>query len=215
MINVTWVCGFVLLSLVFACGCTRAENFANQVHLSLGENAGEVVVTWSTPLPPTSSSVRFGLDEGFPEQHHQQTGWSTQFVDNGTLHHTQFVQRAVLSSLKDRQRYAYQVWNDTQWSSTFSFVSPGLTSSWNPRVIVYGDFGLLNPRSFPALMEELAENSSDFIFHSGLEWFPFKPYNASSSLFVQGTLRMTCFVTTRHLVTGGSILWSLYTHPSL
>lgn len=175
---------FSVLALVAVC-LGDGDNFANQVHLALGEAPGEVVVTWSTPNPPNASSVRYGEAATFPDQSQSAIGWSTRFTDNGTLHHTQYIQRAVLDSLKGNTQYSYQVWNTSEWSRTFSFLSPGLTEAWSPRVILYGDFGLLNPRAFPALLGELADNTSDFIVHTGLfTWLASFNFVLSHSLWL-------------------------------
>eukprot|EP01137_Pigoraptor_chileana_P002603 Opistho-2@41675 len=146
-------------------GLRAGINGANQVHLALGGEQDEITVTWLTP-EPASSRARYGLAASFPDIAIEVEGYAKVFVDNGTLHHTQYVHRATFASLKERARYSYQVWNGTEWGRLFGFTAPGGVS-WNPTITVYGDFGLSNPRSFPALLDELSEGKSDFIVHSG------------------------------------------------
>eukprot|EP00128_Syssomonas_multiformis_P018375 Colp12_sorted_trinity150504_noHs@25682 len=138
---------------------------ANQVHLALGAKSDEVTVTWSTPLS-ASSEARFGLSDGFPSNAMYASGIEKIFVDNGTLHHTQYIHRVTLRPLKELQTYTYQVRNGTEWSREFTFVAPG-NENWNPRVAVFGDFGLANPRAFPALLADLKDRETDFIVHVG------------------------------------------------
>jgi hypothetical protein len=38
---------------------------------------------------------------------------------------------------------------------------------WYPKVTIYGDFGLLNPQAFPALLQDLSTHETDFIIHNG------------------------------------------------
>jgi hypothetical protein len=143
----------------------------NQVHLSLGEVRDTMVVTWSTPFPATAR-LRFSLlsDDSNTSgtfQPIEVSGWSKRFVDNGTLHHTQFIHRATMSHLKEKQKYYYQIYNGTDdWTHPFYFVSPGGVNH-HPKITVFGDFGLTNPRAFPALMYEMQHDEIDAIVHVG------------------------------------------------
>jgi len=156
---------FHWLFVVLFVSTTHSLNGANQVHLSLGEHSNEVVVTWSTPTS-ASSEVRFGLSSSFPGNAKSVIGFETIFVDNGTLHHTQYIHRAHLQQLEELVLYSYQVRNNSEWSRTFSFMSQGNTTS-SPKVTIYGDFGLLNPKAYPALLSELSTRVTDFIVHTG------------------------------------------------
>eukprot|EP00697_Spironema_sp_BW2_P000969 gnl/Spiro4/11323_TR5977_c0_g1_i2.p1 gnl/Spiro4/11323_TR5977_c0_g1~~gnl/Spiro4/11323_TR5977_c0_g1_i2.p1 ORF type:complete len:487 (-),score=163.52 gnl/Spiro4/11323_TR5977_c0_g1_i2:114-1538(-) len=154
---------------------------ANQVHLALGEREDEVVVTWLSSREALPSVARFGPAATFPADTRIVHGFVRKFVDNGTLHHTQWVHRVVLPNLAPRARYTYQVWNSSDasarphvnasaesWSRTFEFVASAGPDWTNPVFTVYGDFGLENPRSMPALMDELQNNSGgDVIVHVG------------------------------------------------
>jgi hypothetical protein len=106
------------------------SQIASQVHLSLGEQPYEIVATWSTPLPTKFSVARYGLSGGYPANSIEVSGWQADFVDNGTLQRIQFIHRvsfSVLPSVRTSTLYYYQVWNDTDWSTLFSFRVPAVT----------------------------------------------------------------------------------------
>ena len=158
---------------------------ASQVHLSLGEQPFEIVTTWSTSLPVQTPLARYGLSDAYPSNSKEVFGWQSEFVDNGTLRQTQYIHRVsfmVSPSVEKAALYYYQVWNDTDWSTLFSFRIPAVNPTsryslrgsddtpsavWYPKVTIYGDFGLINPQAFPALLQDLEENQADFIIHNG------------------------------------------------
>lgn len=86
----------------------KAANSATQVHIALTDDPTEMQVTWST-FGMGPSNVRYGRADSFPNLGSVAQGFVTKFVDNGTLHHTQYVHRATLEGLEGGQRYAYQV----------------------------------------------------------------------------------------------------------
>jgi hypothetical protein len=144
----------------------NTPNPATQIHLSFTANAeDEMMVTWSTKHP-ASSEVRYGLAESFPQVSAVAEGYEKKFVDNGTLHHTQYMHRTVLPHLKSRTEYSYQVKSDQDWSETYTFLSGG-DETWMPKISIYGDFGLKNPEIFAALQADLKDRNGDFIIHNG------------------------------------------------
>ena len=167
-----------------------AHNPASQVHLSLGKNASEAVVTWSTPLEGASSAVQFSLcnnatasDDAVALLHKWMTppqevqGYVRKFVDNGTLHHTQFIHRATLKPLEPASRYCYRVADNATlfggagdgWSRLHTFRTfRGFSAEWDsPRITVLGDFGLWNARSLPSLEKDVRAERSDLLVHNG------------------------------------------------
>lgn len=145
------------------------ENFPNQVHLSLGANWNEIVVTWSTPHVVASPIVQFvDVNETAPLQH--ALAISERFVDNGTLHHEQYIHRAWITTRHSSTWYQYRVGNydENVWSQWFQFKSAVESHSWtNPSFTVYGDFGLKNPRAFSALLTNREQGSNSIIIHTG------------------------------------------------
>ena len=166
------------------------SQIAGQVHLSFGEKPFEYVATWSTPLPVQFSRARYGVSDNYPANAVEVSGWQSKFVDGGELANTQYIHRvsfAASPSVNKATLYYYQVWNDTDWSTLFSFRVPAVTSasrswysyflrgssikdasaSWYPKVTIFGDFGLSNPQIFPALLQDLATRETDFMVHNG------------------------------------------------
>ena len=82
--------GLFIIHMLVSYTKGASGNFANQVHLSLGENE-TAVVTWSTDLYYADSTLEL-LDI----QRNTTTiieGKNELFVDNGTLHYTQTIHR--------------------------------------------------------------------------------------------------------------------------
>jgi hypothetical protein len=198
-----------------------AASLASQVHLSLGAALNTFVVTWSTPSddacslvavdfePPPMSLERMLFVEPPPTTYFE--GDAERFVDNGTLHHTQYIHRVLLKGLAHDSAFTYRVANRTSSSTSTSrgrapaidtgdanrMTAPTTTtttpagcddvaavmygrpfslrtfpngggSDWhNPSFTVYGDFGLANATSLPALKREAAERRTDMILHNG------------------------------------------------
>jgi hypothetical protein len=160
---------FILSALL---SCARADDYApNQIHLSLGQNkVTEMTVTWSTSLDPlTNQQVEYWACAEVGGDSTNTTflspSTSTMFVDNGTLHHTQYIHRASLVDLSPDTQYCYQVNNEPP-SHVYSFKTfpQALTS---PKITVYGDLGLENPRSVPLLQQEVNDRRSNAIVHNG------------------------------------------------
>jgi hypothetical protein len=187
---------------------SKNNNPASQVHLALGRNASSAVVTWSTPLDGAPSVVQLvrcdnstmwgdnenggrrredGAEDdddalsGLSPPPVEVQGYARKFVDNGTLHNTQFVHRVTLTDLAPGARYCYRVAdNSTQsssssssgdrWGQLHSFRTfPAFSAEeWtSPSVTVFGDFGLENPRSLPWLQRDVAAGRSDLVVHNG------------------------------------------------
>lgn len=178
--------------------------YPTQIHLSLTNEASEMMVTWSTMDQPTENQrVFYQPCESQGDQDGDVSPSTTaRFVDNGTLHHAQYVHRAVLVDLVPSTQYCYTVGTSSQpalsrefrfktlpTSQPNTFTSPKFTVSVvvgfvarRPALLllhagarshrpfhrqVYGDFGLTNARSFPALKREAEEGRSDVIVHTG------------------------------------------------
>lgn len=109
---------------------------------------------------------------------------SEQFVDNGTLHHTQYVHRVTTAVLLSQHSYTYQMSIASSGSPSLSSRSHGATGAClsSPplhfrarlrgpgdvaRLAVFGDFGLVNPVSFPGLLADARARHLDAIVHVG------------------------------------------------
>ncbi|XP_041353434.1 acid phosphatase type 7-like [Gigantopelta aegis] len=134
-----------------------------QVHLSYGRNASEMVVTWSTQNVKSDSIVKYGLDSGSLNM--EAKGYSTKFVDGGQLHHTQYIHRVRLINLKPGQTYYYTCGSSSGWSAVFWFKAMRVDKDWSPSIALYGDMGNTNAQSLPRLKKEV--NMYDAILHIG------------------------------------------------
>lgn len=185
----------IQLSLAVASAVKQVGGSSQQVHLSLGSSMDEMTVTWST-VAPDAAIVRYWKYSNRSEHPSPvactaasdnsnilwQSGVHNIFVDNGTMHHTQEMHRVTLDNLDIGSTYCYQVANGTTYSlakgltappfygpKTYSFSTlKGDGSEWtNPRFTIFGDMGLENAESMPALTLEVGERRADVIVHTG------------------------------------------------
>jgi len=61
----------------------------------------------------------------------------------------------------------YRCGGDGVWSDTFHFRAMQEGSNWSPRFVMYGDMGLTNARSVPALQTDVQSHLYDAILHVG------------------------------------------------
>ncbi|KYO25568.1 iron/zinc purple acid phosphatase-like protein [Alligator mississippiensis] len=124
-----------------------------------------MTVTWAT-LAPAGSVVRFGQAPG-PELPWQATGSTQRFVDGGFLRRVLYMHRVTLRGLVPGQRYVYRCGSQEGWSRRFQFRALRNGTAWSPRVAVYGDMGLENPRALPRLQREARAGLYDAVLHVG------------------------------------------------
>merc|ERR1719334_619217 len=143
-----------------------------QVHLSLGEEPDEMVVTWVTFDPTDVSVVEYG-ESGLELS---ATGEMTSFKDPGAEGRVEYVHVARMRKLRGGARYQYHVGSPVGgWSELFSFNALRTDADWSPRVAVFGDMGNENPQSLPRLQEETQREHLDAALHVGdfaynMEW---------------------------------------------
>ena len=147
----------------------------NQVHLSLGSAKNTYVVTWST----NHSLSGFGgslveltghNSTGSTAPPRTVLGTEDVFVDNGTLHHTQFIHRATLTALTSGSLYSYRVACDGGGfcSKIFKFVATFRGLSDRASFTVFGDMGIWNNKAFDQLLEDAAKRDTDVLIHNGI-----------------------------------------------
>lgn len=134
-----------------------------QVHLSFGEDVSQIVVTWSTMDDTPESVVEYGIGGLIL----QANGSSTQFVDGGSLKHTQYIHRVLLTNLSPDTRYEYHCGSSMGWSNLFFFKTPPSGNDWTPHIAIYGDMGNENAQSLARLQEETQRGLYDTILHIG------------------------------------------------
>ncbi|KAI2802316.1 hypothetical protein BLOT_010509 [Blomia tropicalis] len=153
-----------------------------QIHLSLGRDQREMVVTWTTyhsiddasivqyrPLKTINKSHTNDDEESEHEEEWiESIGQCTLFVDGGDLKRKHFIHRALLSSLEPLTRYEYRCGGtDSKWSAIKTFRTISNRTDWNPRIVLYGDLGLFNGVSIPRLRDEIEQDQVDLILHVG------------------------------------------------
>ena len=163
-----------LTSLCTAEDATVSSNLPTQpeqVHLSLGADESEMIVTWTTQGPTGWPYVKY-MTDGQPSPAEVITYGSTDnFTDGGISRKTRWMHRVVLQQLTPRTSYSYRVGHvdGLEYSSkdpfTFTTFPPG--SDWSPRLLVYGDLGFVNAQSVPRITQEVKNGQVDAILHIG------------------------------------------------
>lgn len=92
---------FWILSLIAVSNC-YVEFQPEQIHLALGENSRDIVVTWSTPQKTKDSIVEYGIEI----MNLKAEGVENLFVDGGKKKKSQEIHRVVLQNLKPDTVYS-------------------------------------------------------------------------------------------------------------
>lgn len=61
----------------------------------------------------------------------------------------------------------YRCGSELGWSALYNFKAVPDSTSWSPRLAIYGDLGAENPQSLPRLQKEAQEGMYDAIYHIG------------------------------------------------
>ncbi|XP_039496997.1 acid phosphatase type 7 isoform X3 [Drosophila santomea] len=136
-----------------------------QVHLAFGETVLDMVVTWNTRDNTNESICEFGID-GL-HQRVKAARMPTKFVDGGAKKATQYIHRVTLSHLKPNNTYLYHCGSELGWSATYWFRTRFDHADWSPSLAIYGDMGVVNAASLPALQRETQNGQYDAIIHVG------------------------------------------------
>jgi len=148
-------------------GLPRVQDYQpRHVHLAYGRNTTEVVLTWSTVSKANYSMVEYGST--MFDLSSTSTGFSSEFVDGGNLHSTQYIHRVHLYGLEPNSTYYYHVGGIRGWSPVFGFRTvPQETTGWPLTLAVYGDLGVVNSRSLIRLQQEAHQGVYDAMLHVG------------------------------------------------
>ncbi|KAF7267331.1 hypothetical protein GWI33_019449 [Rhynchophorus ferrugineus] len=159
----------IYISFVFLCAvqlsfCSDIYFYQpEQIHIAFGENLQQIVITWSTLNDTTESVVEYGINGLILKA----SGSSTEFVDDGTERHTQYIHRVLLDNLSSNSRYEYHCGSDKGWSNIFFFKTPPEVNNWIPHLAIYGDMGNENAQSLARLQEDTQRGLYDAILHIG------------------------------------------------
>lgn len=129
------------------------------------ETVLDIVVTWNTRDNTNESICEFGID-GL-HQRVKATQMPTKFVDGGAKKATQYIHRVTLSHLKPNSTYLYHCGSELGWSATYWFRTRFDHADWSPSLAIYGDMGVVNAASLPALQRETQSGQYDAIIHVG------------------------------------------------
>ncbi|VDP72954.1 unnamed protein product [Echinostoma caproni] len=154
------------LAALVARASTTSGTMPEQVHLSIGESASTMVVTWVTESETPQSAVMYGTQRNAEDI--VIYGSQEKFVDGGSEQRAIFIHRVTLNNLRTGTIYYYKCGSADNWSSTFQFRVLPDHANWSPRLAVFGDLGVENAKSLPELKREVLEfDSFDAILHVG------------------------------------------------
>ncbi|XP_017870563.1 PREDICTED: acid phosphatase type 7 isoform X4 [Drosophila arizonae] len=137
-----------------------------QVHLAFGESVLDIVVTWNTRDNTNESLCEYGIDS-ITEQSAKAAQGPTAFVDGGAQKATQYIHRVTLPKLQANTTYRYHCGSQLGWSAIYWFHTALNHSNWSPSLAIYGDMGVVNAASLPALQRETQLGMYDAILHVG------------------------------------------------
>ena len=114
---------FLLLSFVTSPVQGVLDQQPQQVHLSLGKDETEMMVTWLTVDAITVRPVvEYGLAEGMtgpPSFPFTTSGWSNKFIDGGSEQRVMYIHRVRLEGLTPGAGYYYHVGGPEGWGDVF------------------------------------------------------------------------------------------------
>nr|AYV89047.1 Iron/zinc purple acid phosphatase-like protein [Tetranychus truncatus] len=158
-----------LASLTFTNGFKKGLSISTiyqqpeQVHISLGVNPSEMIVTWTTFDPISLPSASYGIST----LNQTTYGYSTKFVDGGSEKRVMYIHRVTMNNLKPDQKYVYRVGSEAGWSEIFWFKTIKDGVDWSPTFAVFGDLGNDNGKSIPKLQQDSQDGAFDAILHVG------------------------------------------------
>ena len=159
-----------------------SEKQHQQVHIALGTDETEMVITWATIHHIDDDGVvEFGTS---PEDLTKSvTAITTHFRHSKTSFYNY---RALLTGFKPSTLYCMYLSNlsnvsyiltknidyrvgspASSWSKVFEFITLNYGNKWLPSFAVYGDLGYENGVSLPYLNKDVKKGMYDVIFHIG------------------------------------------------
>jgi acid phosphatase type 7 len=154
----------IALSLILVLSDAQVFPQPEQIHLSIGLNDGDYVLTWVTLSSTNESTVFYGEDMPLSMK---ATGTEDLFIDGGYEKRQLFMHRVTLPNLKPKTKYLYRVGSSFGWSSVTYFRTLPVGQDWSPRFAVFGDMGNKNGRSIPYLQVAAENGDFDMILHVG------------------------------------------------
>ncbi|XP_055842591.1 acid phosphatase type 7-like [Episyrphus balteatus] len=139
----------------------------NPIAISISDNVGEIVVTWSTRDDTQSSLVKLKKWDSESDEFTEHVGESKLFIDGGHKQRSQYIHKVKLSGLESLTKYAYTCGSTLGWSAIFWFTPPSKKADWSPRLAIFGDLGNENAQSLSRLQADTQEGMYDAVIHVG------------------------------------------------
>lgn len=154
------ICSFLFLAPSWA-----EQHTIEQVHLSLGTDVTEMVVTWTIPKKDVKDKgyVHYGTESS---KFDHKVNAEVQHFSDSKAHYSTF--RALLTGLQPGHVYYYKIELGDSQSAVLKFRNLKQGADWLPRLAIYGDLGYKNEQSLPYLSKDVLEHDMfDAIFHIG------------------------------------------------
>lgn len=141
-----------------------------QVHLSLGADESQMIVTWTTLTPTGPAYAEYATDSQLTDKLIAY-GSTEIFTDGGSKRKKRFIHRVTMQQLASNTTYYYRVGHTEGLlypaKKTFHFKTFPSGSDWSPHLIVFGDLGYENAQSVPRITQEVESGSIDAVLHVG------------------------------------------------
>jgi len=135
-----------------------------QIHLSLGANPSQMIVTWLTTNKTNERPICYYGEEKLTKQ---QLGSEKEFIDDGFHKIKRYIQRVTLTDLVSGNTYRYYCGSSLGWSSIYWFEALRTDKDFQPKIAVFGDLGTVNGQSIPRLQQHVHSGDFDAIIHNG------------------------------------------------
>jgi len=162
---------WVLLVLLQLCAVfsiparNKAAAYPTQVHLSYPGLIDQMSVTWISESPSDPSEVMYGTDPAklIYNATGTATSYSYQGYTSGGIHYV------LLSGLKVRTRYHYQVGGDGKWSAIFNFTTAPEIGKSGMIIGSTAELGVTNQSqiTFDGFLAMKKEEGLDVVLHAG------------------------------------------------
>ncbi|KAL8559755.1 hypothetical protein ACOMHN_002288 [Nucella lapillus] len=174
------------------------------VHLSLGEEEGQMAVVWATNAS-CDTRVLYGTSQWLTDQDHagqQQSSGLGNVVATGreetyTDHNARglrVLHKAVMKGLEGSQTYFYRPTSHKIGAGPFYFKAPPRGQNWSPDLLVVGDLGP-HLELLPVLTEETLKGQFNAVLQlGGLTPYLKDPNGTRGDVLMHGLEHMAAFV---------------------
>jgi len=163
--NIFILLGLLQLCTVYSIVPHKIRAGPSQVHLSYTGKLDQMLVVWVSPSPNDPSQVMYGTSETklIETANGTATSYTYQGYTSGGIH------SVLLTGLKIRTRYYYQVGGPGQWSPVFNFSSAHPLGSAG---IIFGSMAELGTTNqskicFEGFLAMKKEEGLDILLHAG------------------------------------------------